>query len=222
MARLSDIRKRCLATTEEQKAEMWRSIESIGTHSNPLHAASVFRDPLWIMDEFTARYYRDQETQDARRAADLAHMSQMLYRGVSQGIQVLAREAVVELRAQSSPIPMPAAQVAQAEAHLRIGRSTRRVCLRGIEFGLSASNHKLMLLLSDAAVRGSPWVSLEDLKSKLLSRNSGDKALGQLASRARKALVQAAADDGAANLIENDPGVGYRLTVPGELIRIEG
>jgi DNA-binding response OmpR family regulator len=101
---------------------------------------------------------------------------------------------------------------------LQIHANRRQALFGPVELSLSPRSFDLLLMLAEAAPH---MATLDQLKDRLLSKDHGDKALGQAISNLRDSLKDSGVEPGTADgLIENIRGEGYRLKLPPDHIAI--
>jgi hypothetical protein len=106
---------------------------------------------------------------------------------------------------------------------LVIGRSTKTVCLDGIDYALSDQTFNLLCLLAARAQGDQPFVTTRDIEQEtwgsslhLVSRSARD-----VVRELREALVAGASDPAIVRrLIENRRNRGWRLTLPADAIAL--
>jgi DNA-binding winged helix-turn-helix (wHTH) protein len=76
-------------------------------------------------------------------------------------------------------------------------------------------------MLAEGAMKGEPMVTLDQLKDRLLTKDHGEKALGQAIGRLRDDLERSGVTSRTVDkLIANVRGEGYRLNLPAAHISI--
>lgn len=106
-------------------------------------------------------------------------------------------------------------------SRLVIGRSTKTVCLDGIDYALSDQTFNLLCLLAAWAQGDQPFVTTRDIEQETWgsSLHRVSRAARDVVRELREALVAGASDpDAVRQLIENKRNRGWRLTLPADAI----
>jgi hypothetical protein len=104
---------------------------------------------------------------------------------------------------------------------LQIFVAFRRARLGPLDLELSPRSFDLLLMLAEGAMKGEPMVTLDQLKDRLLTKDHGEKALGQAIGRLRDDLERSGVTSRTVDkLIANVRGEGYRLNLPAAHISI--